>query len=72
MLDKEPKKGIPENFGNAYIFAQAYLIDYSVINKLASFIDNVNYSIIVATLPEPTVLPPSRIANPRPCSIAIG
>ena len=31
-----------------------------------------NYSIIVATLPEPTVLPPSRIANPRPCSIAIG
>ena len=39
MLDKEPKKGIPENFGNAYIFAQAYLIDYSVINKLASFIE---------------------------------
>ena len=31
-----------------------------------------DYSIIVATLPEPTVLPPSRIANVRPCSIAIG
>ena len=32
------RKSIPENFGNAYIFAQAYLID------------NVDYSIIVATL----------------------
>ena len=31
-----------------------------------------NYSIIVATRPEPTVRPPSRIANVRPCSIAIG
>ena len=33
---------------------------------------NFNYSIIVATLPDPTVLPPSLIANVRPCSIAIG
>ena len=31
---------------------------------------NNNYSIIVATAPEPTVLPPSRIAKRRPCSIA--
>ena len=31
-----------------------------------------DYSTIVATLPEPTVLPPSRIAKFRPCSIAIG
>ncbi len=30
------------------------------------------YSIIEATLPDPTVLPPSRIAKTRPCSIAIG
>ena len=30
------------------------------------------YSMIVATLPEPTVLPPSRIAKRRPCSIATG
>ena len=30
------------------------------------------YSMIVATRPEPTVRPPSRIANVRPCSIAIG
>ena len=30
------------------------------------------YSIIVATRPDPTVRPPSRIANVRPCSIAIG
>ena len=35
-------------------------------------INNNNYSMIVATLPEPTVRPPSRIANVRPCSIAIG
>ena len=31
-----------------------------------------DYSIIVATRPDPTVLPPSRIANVRPCSIAMG
>ena len=31
-----------------------------------------NYSMIVATRPDPTVLPPSRIAKVRPCSIAIG
>ena len=30
------------------------------------------YSIIVATRPDPTVRPPSRIAKVRPCSIAIG
>ena len=30
------------------------------------------YSMIVATRPDPTVRPPSRIANVRPCSIAIG
>ena len=31
-----------------------------------------DYSMIVATRPEPTVRPPSLIANVRPCSIAIG
>ena len=31
-----------------------------------------NYSMISATTPEPTVLPPSRIAKRRPFSIAIG
>ena len=30
------------------------------------------YSMIVATRPDPTVRPPSRIANVRPCSIAMG
>ena len=30
------------------------------------------YSMIVATRPDPTVLPPSRIAKVRPCSIAMG
>ena len=36
------------------------------------FISSYNYSMIVATRPEPTVRPPSRIANVRPCSIEIG
>ena len=36
------------------------------------FISSYNYSMIVATRPDPTVRQPSRIANVRPCSIAIG
>ena len=36
------------------------------------FISSYNYSMIVATRPDPTVRPPSRIANVSPCSIAIG
>ena len=36
------------------------------------FISSYNYSMIVATRPDPTVRPPSRIANVRPCSIATG
>ena len=36
------------------------------------FISSYNYSMIVATRPDHTVRPPSRIANVRPCSIAIG
>ena len=32
----------------------------------------IDYSMIVETVPAPTVWPPSRIANLRPCSIAIG
>ena len=31
-----------------------------------------DYSMMVATRPDPTVRPPSRIAKVRPCSIAIG
>ena len=37
-----------------------------------NFFDMKDYSIIFETTPEPTVLPPSRIANLSPCSIAIG
>ncbi len=33
---------------------------------------NLNYSLILVTTPEPTVLPPSRIAKRSPSSIAIG
>ncbi len=36
------------------------------------FISSYNYSMIVATRPEPTVRPPSRIAKRSPCSIATG
>ena len=36
------------------------------------FISSYNYSMIVATRPDPTVRPPSRIAKVRPCSIATG
>ena len=36
------------------------------------FISSYNYSMIVATRPDPTVRPPSRIAKRSPCSIAIG
>ena len=36
------------------------------------FISSYNYSMIVVTRPDPTVRPPSRIANVRPCSIATG
>ena len=36
------------------------------------FISSYNYSLIVATRPDPTVRPPSRIAKVRPWLIAIG
>ena len=36
------------------------------------FISSYNYSMIVATVPDPTVRPPSRIAKRRPSSIATG
>ena len=35
-------------------------------------LDKISYSITLVTTPEPTVLPPSRIAKRRPSSIAIG
>ena len=42
-------------------------------NDIYNFIMLISdYSMIVATRPDPTVRPPSRIAKVRPCSIAIG
>ena len=38
----------------------------------ASYQNGENYSLIAITTPEPTVLPPSRIAKRRPCSMAMG
>ena len=43
----------------------AFLLAYALRAKLVR-----DHSIIVATAPEPTVWPPSRIAKRRPCSIA--
>ena len=40
--------------------------------KGAALVVVIDYSIISVTTPEPTVLPPSRIANLSPSSIAIG
>ncbi len=37
-----------------------------------TFYNPSDYSTILATLPDPTVLPPSRIAKFKPCSIAMG
>ena len=50
--------------------ASMYLTLYYLC--LSSCLVTRDYSMIEATLPEPTVRPPSRIANVRPCSIAIG
>ncbi len=47
-------------------------LDTSVLLTTTIYIQSCNYSMIVATRPDPTVRPPSRIANVRPCSIAIG
>ena len=44
----------------------------SIYSEALLLLHFLNYSIIVATRPDPTVLPPSRIANVRPWSIAIG
>lgn len=52
----------------SYAWTQSYLaITLYIIYLLIS-----DYSMMEATRPEPTVRPPSRIANVRPCSIAIG
>ena len=59
--------------GLSYKAKNTSLISQRGISILSVFISvSADYSIIVATRPEPTVLPPSRIANVRPCSIAIG
>ncbi len=41
-------------------------------HRSAISLKRTNYSLMVVTTPEPTVLPPSRIAKRRPLSIAIG
>ena len=45
---------------------------HKCILRYTNLYSDCNYSMIVATRPDPTVRPPSRIANVRPCSIAIG
>ena len=41
-------------------------------NAISNYQITINYSMISTTEPAPTVLPPSRIENLVPCSIAIG
>src|SRR3954469_13900688 len=55
------------------------LVDQPVVERLETDADALalhffpgSYSMIFATTPAPTVLPPSRMAKRRPCSIAIG
>ena len=52
------------------------LVDQPVVERLETDADSLAlhfpYSMILATTPAPTVLPPSRMAKRRPCSIAIG
>src|SRR5262249_49723958 len=52
------------------------LVDQPVVERLEADADFLalygHYSITFATTPAPTVLPPSRMANLKPCSIAIG
>src|SRR5260221_12975197 len=52
------------------------LVDQPVVERLEPDPDFLalhgHYSMTFATTPAPTVLPPSRMANLRPCSIAIG
>ena len=45
---------------------------YLAVLYIYKFVLISDYSMIVATRPDPTVRPPSRIANVRPCSIATG
>ena len=49
----------------SYVWTQRYL---AITNLYSDY----NYSMIVATRPDPTVRPPSRIAKVRPWLIAIG
>src|SRR5688572_7739993 len=55
---------------------QRRLVDEPVVERLEADADalalHFPYSIILATTPAPTVLPPSRMAKRRPCSMAMG
>src|SRR6185503_9315344 len=51
------------------------LVDQPVVERLQANADALafhRYSITLATTPAPTVLPPSRMAKRRPCSMAMG
>lgn len=70
-----PNKKTP-CFHNVFLFIIFYPIALTFLYKkkrcydfIASYL---NYSIISEIFPEPTVLPPSRIENLVPFSIAIG
>ena len=56
-----------EPYRNAFLLPS---VAERLLIKLCSY--SKNYSMILATAPEPTVRPPSRIAKRRPCSQAMG
>ena len=67
----EKKGGVSENISFRYT-ALSYTLLFSYLVEVFTqrFIERLYYSIISVTTPEPTVLPPSLIANLCPSSIA--
>jgi hypothetical protein len=53
-----------------FIFASRVISVFTSLTRKSD--DDSHYSMIFVTTPAPTVLPPSRIANRNPCSIATG
>ncbi len=61
----------PQARKNSHLRASTQWLFITRFHALISLLTH-NYSMIVATRPDPTVRPPSRIAKVRPCSIAMG
>ncbi len=72
-LNREDMETLPYNVVLQFYFRGFRCTKKSIPKKRNGFcMCFINYSAMSVTTPEPTVLPPSRIANLRPFSIAIG